>query len=392
MQTTFIKTLLFLFSCSILSAQTIPSLLTSEIMNGRGIFQKKIRFQKKKKLKNPGKIYHLGQTLYINDKNRGLHVVDNSNPRQPVFNKFIKIPGNYDIALKGHILYADNYEDLIIVNLETQEIRRISNVFPNSAKAYRKKQEVAKTNSLKNQAMQQNIAQAGSMARFGIFNNHLYVLDERKMKVFNIEDWRNVHKVNEKQMRFVVETIFSYAQSLFIGGQEGVYIYDVENPANPVQQSVFSHALACDPVVVDDHTAYITLRVGRCRGGSVNQLDVVDVKNPKRSKLLHSLVLEQPRGLAVTDNWLYLCNKDKLELYSIGLDKSVKIQSTFPIPAAYDVLYQKDRKVISVVAQDGIYQLAKKNGQLILLSKIQVKRPSPINLEQIPGFNLSDLY
>jgi hypothetical protein len=388
----FFYTLSFIFSSTILSAQgMLPSLLTKEIDKGTRLFQKRIKFQKKKKLQDPGKIYNFGKTLYINDKNRGVHIVDNSNPRQPIFKQFLKIPGNYDIAIKGQILYADNYEDLVIVNLQTKEIKRINNVFPQSAAKYRKEQK-AQVNNLKSQAVQQNIAQAGSMARFGIYNNHLYVLDERKMKIFNISDWRSVHKVNERQMRFIVETVFSYGQSLFIGGQEGVYIYDVENPANPVQQDIFSHALACDPVVVDDHTAYITLRVGRCRGGSVNQLDVVDVQNPAKAKLLHSLVLDQPRGLAVADNWLYLCNQNRLELYSIGLDKKPTLINSFPIDEAYDVLYLKDRKLIVVVGKDAVYQIARRNNELILLSKIDAKRPQDFNIEQLPTLNLSTLF
>lgn len=393
MRKIFFYTLSLLFTANIVSAQDLlPSLLNKEIEKGTRLFQKRIKFQKKKHLQNPGKIYHFGKTLYINDKNRGIHIVDNSNPRQPEFQQFIKIPGNYDIAIKGQILYADNYEDLVIVNLLTKEVKRISNVFPESAKKHRKAQR-AQTNNMKSQAaVQQNIAQAGSMARFGIHNNHLYVLDERKMKIFNIEDWRSVYKANETSMNFIVETIFSYGQTLFVGGQRGVYIYNVENPAYPVQEDLFTHALACDPVVVDDNTAYITLRVGRCRGGSVNQLDVVDVQNPSRANLLHSLVLDQPRGLAVADNWLYLCNDNRLELYSIGLDKKLTLLNSFPIEEAYDVLYLKDRKVIMVVGKDAVYQLARKGQELIFLSKIKAKPSQDFNLEQLPTFNLSTLF
>jgi len=41
----------------------------------------------------------------------GIHIIDNSTITNPKFVSFIKIPGNYDIAVKGSVLYADSYID-----------------------------------------------------------------------------------------------------------------------------------------------------------------------------------------------------------------------------------------------------------------------------------------
>ena len=68
-------------------------------------------------LEYPGKIYLLGDYLFINELGKGIHVIDNSDKRNPKKLSFINILGNFDMAAKGNILYADNYTDLIAVDI-----------------------------------------------------------------------------------------------------------------------------------------------------------------------------------------------------------------------------------------------------------------------------------
>ncbi|HHN47860.1 MAG TPA: hypothetical protein ENN08_02830, partial [Bacteroidales bacterium] len=49
--------------------------------------------------------------------NQGIHVVDNSNPASPQIISFIAIPGNYDLAIRGNILFADSYIDLVALDI-----------------------------------------------------------------------------------------------------------------------------------------------------------------------------------------------------------------------------------------------------------------------------------
>lgn len=86
-------------------------------------------------LKNPGKIYVKGPTIFVNERNEGIHVVDNSNPAAPKLVSFIQIPGNVDIAVKENILYADNVTDLVAIDitdpLNITVTSRVKNAFPN---------------------------------------------------------------------------------------------------------------------------------------------------------------------------------------------------------------------------------------------------------------------
>src|SRR5512133_662122 len=55
-------------------------------------------------LVNPGKIYFKDGYIFIVEEMKGIHIIDNRNPRSPQNLKFIEIPGNVDIAIKNNIL------------------------------------------------------------------------------------------------------------------------------------------------------------------------------------------------------------------------------------------------------------------------------------------------
>ena len=82
-------------------------------------------------LQNPGKIYHKAPYLYVNEKYKGIHVINNANPALPVPEGFIVAPGCIDMAIKGNILYLDNAVDLVAFNLDTRVVtERVKNIFP----------------------------------------------------------------------------------------------------------------------------------------------------------------------------------------------------------------------------------------------------------------------
>ena len=62
-------------------------------------------------------------------------------------------------------------------------------------------------------------------------------------------------------------------------------------------RAFFNHARSCDPVVVDDTLAYITLRTGTNCGGNLNVLDVVNIKNINKPVTVMSYAMTNPHGL-----------------------------------------------------------------------------------------------
>jgi len=78
-----------------------------------------------------GKIYYRAPYIYINERYKGVHVINNANPAHPVNEGFILAPGCIDMAVKGHILYLDNAVDLVSFDLDSKQVtKRIRDVFP----------------------------------------------------------------------------------------------------------------------------------------------------------------------------------------------------------------------------------------------------------------------
>jgi len=64
-----------------------------------------------------GKIVSKGNYIYINERFEGIHVIDNSDPRNPITQYFWQIEGNIDFILKDDLLYADNSQDLLTIDI-----------------------------------------------------------------------------------------------------------------------------------------------------------------------------------------------------------------------------------------------------------------------------------
>ena len=89
---------------------------------------------------NLGKIYYKDPYIFVNERFRGFHVVDNSDPNRPEPIAFIQIFGSEDIAIKENILYADNYTDLVAIDItdihNVQVVSRVKNLYAPESKAY----------------------------------------------------------------------------------------------------------------------------------------------------------------------------------------------------------------------------------------------------------------
>ncbi len=68
--------------------------------------------------KRPGNIYIYKQWILQSEIGKGVHIIDRTDPENAVKIGFIHIAGNTDLSIKDNILYANNYYDLISVNIE----------------------------------------------------------------------------------------------------------------------------------------------------------------------------------------------------------------------------------------------------------------------------------
>ncbi|MCU0339644.1 MAG: hypothetical protein MUE30_07155 [Spirosomaceae bacterium] len=413
--------LFFQTSCTDQCTETRKFKRFTPVTVGLADIRQGIKTEQARELINPGKIYIKGNYLLINEIKQGLHVVDNTNPAAPRLVSFIKIPGNGDMAVRGNILYADSYTDLVALNITDptaiREVGREKEVFLNgqfdgagwslntSTGVINDQNMEIVTETIKtdcenngsggvwprgwffaadNRAMAQSAApstsgpnqgQAGSMARFALYDNYLYTVSQSDLQLFDIRTPESPRRGNKINLGWGIETIFPYRDKLFIGSNTGMFIYDNRNPEKPERLSVFQHAFACDPVVVHENRAYVTLRSGTMCNRGQNQLDVVDITDLRAPKLLKTYQMQNPHGLGVDFPHLYVCEgKHGLKSFDAKSDFDLKQLQHLTGMDAYDVIPLSNKSLL-MIGKDGLYQFDTSNpAKLQQISKIPVKR------------------
>ncbi|AGA80842.1 LVIVD repeat-containing protein [Echinicola vietnamensis] len=300
-----------------------------------------------------GKIYIFNDFLFIGEPNKGIHVIDNTNPANPTNISFIEIPGAADLAINDNILYADSYIDLLSFDISDPRdislVNREEDVFTNfyidqeaETFTYYKDTVITSKDPIRRwggggiwlDAMsfsnaeagggQGNYGQGGSMARFTLANEHLYTVDDSELRLFDISDKADPEFVKQIPLGWGIETIFPFKDKLFIGSTTGMHIYDISVPAAPQQLSVYSHITSCDPVVANDDYAFVTLRSGNFCQQGVNLLEVLDITDPSLPKLLKSYPMDNPHGLGLAGDYLYVC-EGEYGLKSFNVSDVLKI-------------------------------------------------------------------
>jgi hypothetical protein len=370
-------------------------------------------------IKNPGKIYFKDNFIFIVEELKGIHVYDNSNPSSPVQKTFINLPGVVDISMSGFYMYADSYVDLVVLDLSNinniTESGRVKDVFPYTIPSHKTDYPVTnidqtkgvvigwelkkikeriydnnpvypvymntsgfgdfvKISSSSSGISGSGIGVGGSMARFGISGNALYILAQYNLKILNITDKINPVEIGALNVNWNVETMFLNEKFMFLGTTTGMVIYDISDPLNPYYKSFFIHARSCDPVIVDGNNAYITLRSGTTCGGFNNSLNVVNIEDIALPKLVKSYPLVNPHGLGKDDNLLFICDGDAgLKIYNCSdlLHITDHLVFGYTNINAYDVIPLGS--VLVMVGDDGLFQYDYSDiGNIKLLSAIPV--------------------
>jgi hypothetical protein len=374
-------------------------------------------------LANPGKIYFKDDYLFINEYMKGVHIYDNSNPSLPTAVAFINIPGNVDIVIRNNYLYADSYIDLVVIDISDfinpVEIDRKTDIFDYTLPEYDDEYELATIDREKGVVIEWEVKEVkervkrndyypvfwnyrfdsmmkdgaynlggmaqtggsefgvgGSMARFGQYKNHLLVL-KNSWSVTSFDVSANGKVVEESTWNagWNIETMFIRENTMFIGSQQGMYIYDLSDMPNYRFISNFMHFTACDPVVADDKFAYITLRSGGNCGGGDNVLQVVDITQLDNPRLRKTYSLTNPYGLAIDGDILFVCDgTDGLKVYNAeNPDRELPLISSFKDIHAYDVIPLGT--VLFMIGDEGFYQYDYSNlNNISLLSKIEVTK------------------
>ena len=384
--------------------------------------RKAVEIRQNVDLKNPGKIYYKDNYIFIVEELKGIHVFDNADPSSPVKKAFVNLPGVVDISISGYILYADSFVDLVILDVQNvdniREVARVTDILPYTVPPVDNDYPMATVDDKKGVVIDWEVKTirervynntypwpvyyrggiafldkanasgassgvsgsgtgfGGSMARFGIKDKVLYIVDQNTLKVFDITTKTSPAKMGDFYPGWNIETMFISGNNMFLGTTTGMIIYDISNPLVPTSRVFFNHARSCDPVIVDDTLAYVTLRSGTTCGGTVNCLDVVNIKKINSPSLLATFSMTNPHGLGKSGDLLFICDGNAgLKIYDASDPLTIgnRLIYSYPNINAYDVI--PIGNILVMIGDNGLFQYSYSNIQNItLLSKIEVKK------------------
>jgi len=375
-------------------------------------------FESPRTIEEKGNIYFKDDFLFMVEPDKGVHFIDNSNPSSPSQTGFLNVWGATGMAIKGNYLFANSFIDLVVYDISNLSnptlVRRMEDVFPSALpfsegnypyqsvdkelgvvtawEIKEVKEEVSNENPTWINPGVWGISEvafdsgggttsgggstgiSGSISLFTIINDYLYVVEEgHSLHPFEITDPTNPSKSEPVAVWGDVETLFPHQDYIFMGTPTGMLIYETSNPTVPTYVSSLSHARGCDPVVVKDNYAYVTVRSGGPCGGDINQLDVIDISTVSNPILKQSFNMKNPHGLGIDGNHLFLCDGEAgLKVFDITNPEDCGNQKLhqFGHIQATDVIPYND--IAMVVGDDGIYQYDYSDPEnMNLLSKIK---------------------
>jgi hypothetical protein len=375
-------------------------------------------------LSSPGKIYLKDNNLFVNETGKGIHFFDNANPVSPKPLGFLNIPGNYDLAILGNILYADSYGDLVLFDIAdlsgVKEVKRLEGFFKsyNTMGFYADpvKGVVTSWEKIGTVTMQENdcgpsqlqnwggvlyssgVAMpqsdafnatttaaptnpstgiSGSMSRFTIAGNFLYAIDGSIMAVVDVNSPAEPQRKTDQILLTWPETLFPNGQNLFVGSRAGMSIFDLASPDHPVLLSTYEHIYSCDPVVVSGKYAYVTLYNGDICHMNTNELQLVDITDLKNPTLYKKYQMANPHGLGIDQNLLFICDgSEGLKVFDKTNPDSIAVKQLAHYPGidATDIIPFEN--IAIVIGADGLYQYDySKLTDIKLLSKITIVKP-----------------
>lgn len=335
-----------------------------------------------------GKIYMKDNFIYLNEVDKGIHIINNSDPSHPVQVAFLDIPGNQDIAIRENTLYADMYGDLLAIDISNPkkvaitkrlanlfgERTYLNNIYIDSSQVVvdwiKKDTTVREDNQINTDcpncvfmtasssggAAPRANGTAGSMARMVLMNDYLYAITERhSLGIVKVSNPPAPEFKSSSFAGFDLETIYPFDNKLFMGSAIGMFMYDLSNPENPSALGQFSHGRACDPVVTDGDYAYVTLHAGTHCGGDANELNVINVKDLMSPFLVKAYPLTKPTGLCKDGDLLFICDGTSgVRIYNAADPSDLKLLKQITSNEPYDVIAGNNHALI--VAKDGLYQ------------------------------------
>lgn len=361
-------------------------------------FRNSFSFEQGVPILGAGNIFVYNNYIFLSEEDKGIHVINNSVPADPIVEGFMNIPGNTQMAVKDHYLYANSFMDLLVIDLSNIHkpvlVKRVLNIFEYTTPAINDNYPVAdiykdrgvvigwtieKTKDVSGFGNKWFVADCeeceqtemntksmsslpttltGSMSKFAIYEDHLLAIDDDNIVSIDITNRVNPIKKSDRPTYRTCETLFEKDGYLYMGTTNGMVIYNIKNmPSEPDEVGSIEHVESCDPVVVSGDYAFVTLRTGNDCGSAIDELQVVDISMKSYPFVRKRFDMTNPHGLGIDNNLLFLCDgADGLKVFdnSDPVKVGKNLLYTYSDVTALDIILNNGLAIL--IAEHGIYQ------------------------------------
>jgi hypothetical protein len=232
----------------------------------------------------------------------------------------------------------------------------------------------------KENAALESTGKSGSITRFAVYQNYMYVLNLNEVQTYDLTQKEKPVLVHRLPTDYGLETITIYDNTIFLGSRNALYILNISNPAVPAIQSKSDRLsdigfTGCDPVVVKGNYAYSTIKIIQNFCGSISAqsaLVVYDISDKSAPFVVGTYPLEMPNGLGYKDNFLFICDEGSDQLRVFNISNPLEITETshsFPITDPYDLIIDGPKMIVSSKTDFQVFDISdiiqiKKLGQI----------------------------
>lgn len=201
-----------------------------------------------------------------------------------------------------------------------------------------------------------NVGSGGSLARFTIAHDKLYIVDNYTLKAFSLSEPMRPKAIDSLEIGWGTETIFGMGDSiLFIGTQLGMHILSIKEDGSLEFLSTYEHIVSCDPVVAQDTLAYVTLRSENLCEQGADVLEVVDIRDLLDPQLIYRQPMINPHGLGISDTLLFVTEGlHGLKIFDINSPTDLEEITFLQNVHLVDVIPRSN--LLIATGSEGIYQ------------------------------------
>ena len=401
--------------CNDTVTETVTYMINEPVFMSEDVFRESVRVTPKAEtISNYGKMCFYEGYIYIAESEKGIHIIDNTNPSNPHNIGFIELLGNADLAIRNSKLYADALIDLVWFDISNPAIPKLEGRLENVFSQYmplpptdnehnidynmcydasgskgivvgwnlkRRTEDITyennrwwwggykadglsfasgPTGSAGSNGSIGSIGSSsngvnGSMSRFALYRDYLYSVINNQMNIIDLSGSEPVKVAENIYIGGNVETIFSYKDNMFMGTPTGMLIYSVADPLKPEYVRAVWHVFGCDPVVVENDMAYVTIHSGNACGQTNNDLIIYDVSDVRDPRHIVTYAMKNPKGLGIDNGTLFLCD-DGLKIFNASDPQTLMANrlAHYSGMDGFDVIPFDN--VLMMIADDGLYQ------------------------------------